>query len=239
MNTCNILEQIGIGFDYIISNFISLFTSWPFIVLVVFFALRKYLIAILQKLKNELRIENNKFSMGGESRQQDIQNSTQDKLYDIPATTSNKNLKRKRKTEYDLPELPDTGLKAYTLEVEKSLTQMLSESPYKKVDIMIRDSANYRIATEFERIYRIIFGSQMRLLRSLNNSKLLGKREVIKFFKQEKRREPDSKIEFDPWILFLVSQGLVEFKEGEYRITKKGLAFIAYVAAMGYEDRLL
>ena len=125
MNTCNILEQIGIGFDYIISNFISLFTSWPFIVLVVFFALRKYLIAILQKLKNELRIENNKFSMGGESRQQDIQNSTQDKLYDIPATTSNKNLKRKRKTEYDLPELPDTGLKAYTLEVEKSLTQML------------------------------------------------------------------------------------------------------------------
>lgn len=237
MNTCNILEYLGIGGDYIVKTLVILFTSWPCVVLFVFLALRKHCVAILKKLKDELRIKDNKFSMGGESGQPDIQNSTQDKLYDIPATTSDKALK-KRKTEYNLPELPDNGLKKYSLEIEADLKKQLSTSPYKKIDIMVRDSASYRIATEFERIYRIIFGSQMRLLRHLASVKNLTKSDVMKFFKHEKRECPDSKIELEPWIRFIISHGLVEYKNNEYMITSKGLAFIAYIAIMNYEDRL-
>ncbi len=236
MDTCNILEYIGMGGDYIIKNIVKLLTSWPFIVLVVFFALRKYFVAILKKIKEDLRVKDNKFSLG-DSSQPDIQNSTQDKLFDIPATTSDKKLK-KRRTEYDLPELPDTGLKAYTLEIENKLKKDLSKSPYKKIDIMVRDSTNYRIATEFERIYRIIFGSQIRLLRHLDTTKTLTKNEVAKFFKQEKRKMPDSDIELEPWTKFVVSQGLMEYKNDEYNITNKGRAFIAYLALLNYEDRI-
>lgn len=181
-------------------------------------------------------IKDNKFSMG-EPGQPDVQNSTKDKLYDIPATTSDKKL-NKRKTEYPLPELPENGLKAYTLEIEKDLAQKLAESPYKKLDIMVRDSTNYRIATEFERIYRIIFGSQMRLLRHLDSVKGLTKTDIAKFFKREKREFPDSKIELEPWVRFVISQGLMECKNDEYMITSKGRAFITYVAIMNYEDRL-
>lgn len=237
MNTCNILAYIGEGADCLIKTIIVLFTSWPFVVLFVFLALRKHCVAILKKLKDELRIKDNKFSMGGESGQPDIQNSTQDKLYDIPATTSDKVLK-KRKTEYDLPELPDNGLKKYSLEIEADLKRQLSTSPYKKIDIMVRDSASYRIATEFERIYRIIFGSQMRLLRYLNTNGNLTDKDVARFFKQEKKKMPDSDIELGPWTRFIVSQGLMEYKNNGYKITNKGAAFVAYMALLNYEDRL-
>ncbi len=236
MDTCNILEYIGMGGDYIIKNIVKLLTSWPFIVLVVFFALRKYFVAILKKIKEDLRVKDNKFSLG-DSSQPDIQDSAQNKLFNIPASTSDAKLK-KRKAEYDLPELPETGLKAYLIEIENILKKDLASSPYKKVDIMIRDSANYRIATEFERIYRIIFGSQIRLLRHLDTTKTLTKNEVAKFFKQEKRKMPDSDIELEPWTKFVVSQGLMEYKNDEYNITNKGRAFIAYLALLNYEDRI-
>lgn len=233
---CNILEYLGIGGDYVVKTTVGLLTSWPFVVFLIFFALKKHIMGILTKIREDLRVKDNKFSLG-DSNQPDIQNSTQDKLFDIPATTSDKKLK-KRKTEYDLPELPDTGLKAYTLEIENKLKKDLAESPYKKIDIMVRDSTNYRIATEFERIYRIIFGSQIRLLRHLEAAKTLTKNEVAKFFKQEKRKMPDSNVELEPWIKFLQSQGLVEYKDGQYTITNKGQAFIAYLALFNYEDRL-
>ena len=236
MDTCNILESIGIAGDYIVKTIVGLLTSWPFIVFLIFFALKKHIVGMLKKIREDLRVKDNKFSLG-DSNQPDIQNSTQDKLFDIPATTSDKKLK-KRKAEYDLPELPDTDLKAYTLEIENKLKKDLAESPYKKIDIMVRDSTNYRIATEFERIYRIIFGSQIRLLRHLEAAKTLTKNEVAKFFKQEKRKMPDSNIESEPWTKFVQSQGLMEYKDGEYTITNKGLAFIAYLALFNYEDRL-
>lgn len=236
MDTCNILECIGIAGDYIIKNIVNLLTSWPFIILIIFFAVREDIVGILKKIKEDLRVKDNKISFG-DSNQPDIHNSTQDKLYDIPATTSDKKLK-KQKTEYKLPELPDTGLKAYTLEIENKLKKDLAESPYKKIDIMVRDSTNYRIATEFERIYRIIFGSQIRLLRHLEAAKTLTKNEVAKFFKQEKRKMPDSDIELEPWTRFVVSQGLMEYKNDEYSITNKGRAFIAYLALLNYEDRI-
>ena len=236
MNTCSILEYLGIGGDYIVKNVIGLLTSWPFIVLLIFVSLKRHIVGMLKKIRDDLRVKDNKFSLG-DSNQPDIQNSTQDKLFDIPASTSDKKLK-KRRVEYDLPELPDTGLKAYTLEIENKLKKDLAESPYKKIDIMVRDSTNYRIATEFERIYRIIFGSQMRLLRHLNMRKSMTKSEVAKFFKQEKKKMPDSDIELEHWVRFLVSQGLMEYKSEGYLITNKGTAFLAYVALLNYEDRL-
>ena len=235
MEVCNILKEIGNGGDYLIRNTISLFTSWPFIVLVMFLTLRRYFVAILKKIKDEVRIKDNKISMG-EPSQPDIGSSSENTLSNIPTTTA-KN-KKKREKGYDLPELPDNGLKEYTLEIENDLKKKLEESPYKKMDIIVRDSTNYRIATEFERIYRIIYGSQMRLLRNLDTCKELSKKETIKFFKQEKRKIPDSDIEFEPWVRFLVSQGLLSYSEDEYKITNKGRAFITYVAAMNYEDRL-
>ncbi len=235
MNTCSILEYLGIGGDYIVKTIVGLLTSWPFIVLFMFLGLRKYFVAILKKIKDEVRIKDNKISMG-EPSQPDIGSSSENTLSNIPTTTA-KN-KKKREKGYDLPELPDNGLKEYTLEIENDLKKKLEESPYKKMDIIVRDSTNYRIATEFERIYRIIYGSQMRLLRNLDTCKELSKKETIKFFKQEKRKIPDSDIEFEPWVRFLVSQGLLSYSEDEYKITNKGRAFITYVAAMNYEDRL-
>lgn len=235
MEACSVLEYIGTGGDYMIKNIVGLFTSWPFIIFVVFITIRKYIVEILKKIKDDLRIENNKIFMGS-SNQQDIQNTPHDTLSNIPTTTMSK--KNRREKGHDLPELPDNGLKEYTLEIEKDLKKKLDESPYKKMEIIVRDSTNYRIATEFERIYRIIFGSQMRLLRNLDTCKQLSKKEIMKFFKQEKRKMPDSDIEFEPWIRFLVSQGLLSYAEDEYKITNKGRAFITYVAAMNYEDRL-
>lgn len=37
---------------------------------------------------------------------------------------------------------------------------------------------------------------------------------------------PDSNIELEPWTKFVQSQGLMEYKDGEYIITNKGLAFM-------------
>jgi hypothetical protein len=235
MDVCSILAQIGDVVDYIVRTLTSLFTSWAFVVFAIFWMLKKHLVTILQKITHDLRIKDNKFSMG-EPAQPDVGISSENTLSNIPTSAAKK--QRKRNKGLDLPALPDNGLKEYTLEIENDVKKKLDESPYNREKIIVRDSTNYRIATEFERIYRIIFGSQMRLLRNLDNSKQLSKKETMKFFKQEKRRMPDSDIEFAPWIHFLVSQGLIENRAEEYLITNKGRAFMAYVALLNYEDRL-
>lgn len=235
MNTCNLLEYFASGADYMIKNFMALFVSWPFVVFMIFICLRKHIVAILVKIRKELRVKDNKVNLGAE--QQDLNKEISSNLYEIPATTSDKSLK-KRKKEYELPEIAQSGLRDYTLEIEAKLKKDLAVSPYKKMDLIIRDSASYRLSTEFERIYRIIFGSQMRLLRHLDMVKTQTVSEVDKFFKHEKRKMPDAEIQLEPWKRFLISQGVMSYKDGEYTITSKGRAFITYVALFNYEDRL-
>lgn len=235
-----------------------LLTSWPFIVLLIFLFVKEYIIQILQKILKGLSIKDNKLNFN--NTEQDINNypetiqlgntsqpleetknnkaKTQISLDKIKPTTSDIRLKKQTK-EYKLPELPESGLKNYMLDMEEYLKQELLQSPYKKLDIMIRDSANYRIATEFERIYRIIFGSQMRFLRHLDIVKKISNKDAIKFFKQEKKKVSNNDLEYDAWIRFLISQKLIEYKDDTYTITNKGLAFITYVATFNYEDRIL
>lgn len=49
---------------------------------------------------------------------------------------------------------------------------------------------------------------------------------LIKTTKKQYKKMPDSNIELEPWTKFVQSQGLMEYKDGEYIITNKGLAFM-------------
>lgn len=190
----------------------------------------------MDKILTEFWMKDNKFNFGKEQSSPDSSNKYS--LNDMYPTTSDRKLRKSRqKQEYDVPEIAQEGFRKYVSDIEKRLTEDLKVAPYKKLDIMVRDSATFRMTTEFERIYRIIFGSQMRLLRHLESEKTMSKEEVDKFFRHEKRKQNNKYLELNSWKDFMVGQGLIGYKDNVYQITDKGIAFLTYMAVSSYEDR--
>ncbi len=98
-------------------------------------------------------------------------------------------------------------------------------------DIAVRD-----IIIDYERIYNIIFGSQINLLEYLKNQQSgLPRREMELFFENVKKYN----YIFVDWNLnnyinFLVQQKLIEPFGVSYQITPKGSSFLTYISNMGY-----
>ncbi|MEI7604151.1 MAG: hypothetical protein WCJ19_03970 [bacterium] len=93
------------------------------------------------------------------------------------------------------------------------------------------------IQLEFERIYNLIFGSQIVLLDLIAETKHLEYKTIETYFKNLKDTNPV----FGTWtawnyIKFLISQGLVEIEQETklLKITGKGLGFLQYVDECGY-----
>ncbi len=97
------------------------------------------------------------------------------------------------------------------------------------IDNLVRDAARNWMAFEFEKIYRIILGSQIRFLYYLiehNNISYLSTQEFLK--KELKHLNLNNAISTKDWLLFPHRQGLIK-QDVPFTITKKGLAFLQYL----------
>lgn len=111
---------------------------------------------------------------------------------------------------------------------EETINNLLNE-------IAIRD-----LVIDFEKIYKVIFGSQISLLQHLNTKGFSGDTRVYleSFFQTVKNIWPILKDwNLDQYLGYLITKSLIDTSQGTYKITDRGKSFLSYVFNSGYTDQ--
>ena len=138
----------------------------------------------------------------------------------------------------------------YLENVKKTVKDALEKIPEKdRIDALVKDDAIFRIFSDFEALYRIVFGSQLDLLMELyTTNTYMFKYDIKKLFDEQIiKRKIDFDVDFDRWLSFLITFELIKEESnsdslsallsvsGTYRITDKGIAFLTFIANRGYD----
>jgi hypothetical protein len=134
-----------------------------------------------------------------------------------------------------LQALKDFDLDFVTAEQEKHIRVDLGNvnlEPQQQVEILVKHLATTQLMFRWEHTYRIIFGSQLLLLKHLN---LFGTEEktVVSTFYEGARTSNSlayANISFDQWLHFLISYALVTTEDDvHYAITFAGKSFLKWM----------
>lgn len=131
-------------------------------------------------------------------------------------------------------ELIDTIRKEYEGKLERT-----QKGAKKLVDDLISEISIRDLQIDFERVYNLIFGSQIAFLENLLVRGSVGSfpQEVLAYFITVRKVWQPA---FNTWTLdqylnFLLTRHLVELTyQGNYRITYKGKAFLSYITNLRY-----
>jgi hypothetical protein len=107
------------------------------------------------------------------------------------------------------------------------------------VDILTQHLAIWQLLYAAERTYRIIFGSQIAILKHLNVHGRTTTSKIQEFYEQAKTKFPlvYDKYQFDAYLNFLISSNLVVAAVGiTYVITPLGKEFLQWMIAQGISD---
>ena len=105
-----------------------------------------------------------------------------------------------------------------------------------KVELLVKHLAVTQLLLRAEHTYRIIFGSQIDLLKSLNLSGTATRVALSQFYDKAKAQFPElyAKYSFDQYLQFLLSQGLVMQTDTEhFDLTIAGKEFLKWMTEAG------
>lgn len=108
--------------------------------------------------------------------------------------------------------------------------------PGQREELLIELLAGALTREAWERIYLLIFGSQIRLLQNLNQlPDGLAESEARKMHQSAATQQPElyQRVSFDSWISFVESTGLVSQHGEKYVITPYGRGFLKYLISQG------
>jgi len=126
---------------------------------------------------------------------------------------------QKKAIEEDLDKIAPNS-KTQTKEREETLTLALAET---------------QLELFFEKIYRLIYNTQLDALDRLNARTTVTKEEAKETFESYTKILPVLKsISFKEWSNFLVNMGLVTEQDNKYSISSVGVEFLAYLTRKGY-----
>jgi hypothetical protein len=116
-------------------------------------------------------------------------------------------------------------------ELRSNLLRRSDVAPDKRLDFVLRLLAQAQIEATFERIYRLIFGSQISGLRELNARRQVTLAEAKQFYDGVAKQYPQvyPKYSFEEWLGFLRSQGLVSANDGKVIMTDMADDFLLYL----------
>jgi len=110
----------------------------------------------------------------------------------------------------------------------------------KTIEYLINEVSVRNLHLDFERIYNLIFGSQINLLKTLSAKGSVGstQEEVIRFFVMVQRAWLGFQSwTFNQYLNYLLIKQLIEITpQGNYIITDKGRAFLSYISYLGYTE---
>ena len=109
------------------------------------------------------------------------------------------------------------------------------------IKVLVKHLAVYQLELDFEQIHSLILGSQVSLLKRLNEVAGLGKPKEfmddyvsnVQYMFEELRAWT-----LDKYLKFMFERTLITIQNGNYHITNKGLDFLTWMARTGHkEDR--
>lgn len=103
------------------------------------------------------------------------------------------------------------------------------------IEVLIRQVATIQMFFAFERAYRLIFGSQLKLLDFLNHKGQQHKSILEIFYNAAVEEYPDfyARTNFDSWTAFLFTNHLMAIEEEEYGISVAGKDFLVWLTIEG------
>jgi hypothetical protein len=154
------------------------------------------------------------------------------------------NEEQRKKAVEELMKLGDSPL---ILEVEKFIRLDLQgrglETEGDTIRILVRHLAATQLVLDFEQIHSLIFGSQIYLLKKLNE--VVGQGLDREFIETHFKHVQQLFAELVSWslekyLLFLFGRNLITISDGKYHITVKGVEFLVWLVKTGHsENRLL
>ena len=160
-------------------------------------------------------------------------------------TTSEPDVQREEKKQEAIQELlavigETIVLRDIENRIKSELTVKGLETEGDTIKILIKHLAASKILIEFEQIYNLIFGSQIFLLKKLNEVAGQGKPEefLCKHFKEIQEMFPEELGEWsmDQYMEFLLGRSVITKDGKNYHITNLGVEFLTWMARNGKSE---
>jgi hypothetical protein len=123
------------------------------------------------------------------------------------------------------------------VQLEVVLNQLgISEDPQQAVRVLIALTASASIGDEFERLYNIVWGSQLRILQALNSAPQSTPVELLRPIYDEAAAVYPAMYRdyaFEAYIAFMLTTEIIAVNEGKASITLKGRTFLTYLVHDG------
>lgn len=124
--------------------------------------------------------------------------------------------------------------------IRRDLEQLQLNTPTDAtVDLLVNHLALTQCAAAAERLYRLIFGSQIAILKCLNTRTDSPEAPIRAIYGEAKGRYPAfyESYSFEEYIQFLVSWELITVTaDHKYKITETGREFLGYMVSLGLSD---
>ena len=197
---------------------------WPILVLVIVLILRKSIINLVDRIQ--------KFGIGGVSAEARQQKNDQ-------AETLPKQDEKKFDTknlDKALNQFSDSTINHFANLVDTETSQKEINDFKDKSDVLYKYSQLLYLLNSFNRLYEVIYGSQLSILNKINTTANETKDSVKSFYDDAARYYPDfySAYNYDEYFGFLISQGLLVQQENEtISISAYGRDFLKFLIDTG------
>jgi hypothetical protein len=107
------------------------------------------------------------------------------------------------------------------------------------VKVLIKHLGAAQLLLEFEQVHSLIFGSQIFLLKGLNEVAGQGrdKETLVAHFERVRNANKElSEWSFDQYMAFLFARNLVTIQAGRYHITNAGNEYLTWIARSGHSE---
>lgn len=119
------------------------------------------------------------------------------------------------------------------------ISQNLNDDPQKIINLLKHDLADVYFILRCERVYNIIFGTQIQLLKQLQQvvPNGLSQQSIDDHFnKISKHYDVHSNFDSNKYMFFLIQAGLVIIKDGIYHLTNFGADFLTWLQRAGLSE---
>jgi hypothetical protein len=118
-------------------------------------------------------------------------------------------------------------------------TLKISDTPKEAIDVLVRNLAAYQLYHAAERLYRLIFGSQLSALKEMNLLGPMNRDKLREFYDAAAANFPQiyDKYPFEAYLGFLRTNRLITSNDDiNFAITNLGREFLQWMVAEGIAD---
>lgn len=198
--------------------------AWPLLVFFIFWLFRQQLRELLKRIK------------GISYKNLNLQSPTQDENHGV----RDELLKKKNASgRLIFDKLIDICSDETIANVKTSITEVtqidLTADLGKRETVILRYTMALFIILKFQRVYDLIYGSQIRILQKVNSSNIETKTSLKGYYDKAKEYYPPNYEHYlyDDYLKFLNTYGLILIEDEKILISSYGRDFLKYIAETG------